>query len=498
MQDFSNHEVIGFVVQQLAKDFPKPPVPVEAVQAKVATWRASGMYADLPDDAWGKIELHVKTKVIITMDPGETLKGEGFKDWLADRHAEIEWKRWVAYKQLLTVKGFTPGVQAALDASTDEILNCLGDPSDSGAWKRRGLVIGDVQSGKTATYIGAVNKAVDAGYKLIVLLAGGTEALRKQTQFRVDEGIIGRDSSKNLMGAQVASNPVFGVGNWLGNFVSAQGLTTQETDFRKTSQQAVNIAIDPNSSTPYVFVLKKNKTALENLRDWLKSQQMGDSLLDIPMLVVDDESDYASVNTKDDDSPTVINSLIRSILGTVSKSSYLAFTATPFANVFIDHETTQELLGDDLFPRDYIRTLDAPSNYVGSRAYFGTEDNVDTAKLVVLADADDHFPLKHKSAPPGPWTAGEPDRRTPNLRGGGRDPRGARRFQCTRHAHKCLALQARSSAGSRAGRGRVPADPERDRAALDLTGGRGSRRDRCLAGDVPQEVPGRRAAPGTR
>lgn len=397
MQTFSDHEVIGFIVQQLAKDYPKPPVPIEAVQAKVATWRQSGMYADLPEDAWAKIELHVKTKVIITMDPGETLAGEGFKDWLAGRHAGIEWKRWVAYKQLLTVKGFTPGVQAALDGSTDEILNCLGDPSDAGAWKRRGLVIGDVQSGKTATYIGAVNKAVDAGYKLIVLLAGGTEALRKQTQLRVDEGLIGRDSSKNLMGAQVASNPVFGVGNWLGNFVSAQGLTTQETDFRKTSQQAVNIAVDPNSSTPYVFVLKKNKTALENLRDWLKSQQIGHSLLDIPMLVVDDESDYASVNTKEDDSPTVINSLIRSILSTVTKSSYLAFTATPFANVFIDHETTQELLGDDLFPRDYIRTLDAPSNYVGSRAYFGTEENVDAAKLVVLTDADDSFPLKHKS-----------------------------------------------------------------------------------------------------
>ena len=73
----------------------------------------------------------------------------------------------------------------------------------------------------------------------------------------------------------------------------------------------------------------------------------------------------------------MINGLIRSILGTVSKSSYLAFTATPFANVFIDHKTTQELLGDDLFPRDYIRTIDAPTNYVGSKAYFGTEEAVD-------------------------------------------------------------------------------------------------------------------------
>lgn len=397
MPDYSDHEVVSFIVQQLGKDFPNPPVPVEAVDSRVVAWREGGMY-DLPDDAWDAIALHVKTKVLITMTPGETLTGRGYRDWLPGRHADIEWRRWIAYKQLLSQKGFTPAVQSALDVSTDEILNCVGDPTETGAWKRRGLVIGDVQSGKTATYIGAVNKAADAGYKLIVLLAGGTEALRKQTQFRVDEGLIGRDSAKSVTGAQVAVNPVFGVGSWHNNFVSAQGLTTQATDFRKTSQQAMNIAIDPQTSTPYVFVLKKNKTALENLREWLTGQQVG-AALDLPMLVVDDESDYASVNTRKEDSPTVINSLIRSILGTVTKSSYLAFTATPFANVFIDHETTQELLGDDLFPRDYIRTIDAPSNYVGSASYFGTEELVDDSKLVELddADVDDFFPFKHKS-----------------------------------------------------------------------------------------------------
>ena len=397
MQGYSDHEVVGFIVQQLGREYPQPPVPVEAVEEKVAAWRQGGMYSDLSEDAWEKILLHVKTQVIITMEPGETLAGAGIQDWLPERHAEIAWKRWIAYKQLLTLKGFTPGVLNVLDASTDEIVNCLGDPLVDGSWKRRGLVIGDVQSGKTATYLGAVNKAADAGYKLIVLLAGGTEALRKQTQFRVDEGLIGRDSSKSQTGVQLSVNPIFGVGNWLAQFVSAQGLTTQETDFRKTSKQAMNIAIDPNTSTPYVFVLKKNKTALENLRDWLKGHQLGDSKLDIPMLVVDDESDYASVNTKKDDSPTVINALIRSILGTVTRSSYLAFTATPFANVFIDHETTQDLLGDDLFPRDYIRTLDAPSNYVGSQLYFGTEEEVDSTRLVDLDDAEDYFPMKHKS-----------------------------------------------------------------------------------------------------
>ncbi|MFG1819512.1 Z1 domain-containing protein [Kribbella sp. NPDC049174] len=397
MQSFSDHEVIGFIVQQLGKEYPQPPVPVEAVEKKVDAWRKGGMYPDLSDEAWQKVLLHVKTKVIITMDPGETLSDSGLQIWLPERHADIAWKRWIAYKQLLTQKGFSPGVLNVLDASTDEIVNCLGDPLLDGSWKRRGLVIGDVQSGKTATYLGVVNKAADAGYKLIVLLAGGTEALRKQTQFRVDEGLIGRDSSKSPVGAHLSVTPVFGVGNWLVNFLSAQGLTTQETDFRKTSKQATNLAIDPQASAPYVFVLKKNKTALENLRDWLMGHQLGGAKLDVPMLVVDDESDYASVNTKKEDSPTVINALIRSILGTVTKSSYLAFTATPFANVFIDHETTQELLGDDLFPRDYIRTLDAPSNYIGSRSYFGTEEEVDATRLVKLDDAEDCFPMKHKS-----------------------------------------------------------------------------------------------------
>ena len=144
----------------------------------------------------------------------------------------------------------------------------------------------------------------------------------------------------------------------------------------------MNIAIDPNTSAPYVFVLKKNKTALENLRDWLTGQQLGGAQIGIPCFSLTTNLTMRRSTRRSDESPTVINGLIRSILGTVSKSSYLAFTATPFANVFIDHKTTQELLGDDLFPRDYVRTIDAPTNYVGSKAYFGTEEAVDETNRV--------------------------------------------------------------------------------------------------------------------
>lgn len=389
MNALEDHEVVQMVLLRLGKRFPEPPVPLQAVEEDVDRLRASGLFDDLTDDDWSTVGKIVKSRVKITMDVGTSLTAPDVVDWLSDRYNDIDWKRWVSYKQLLIEKGFAPNVLATLDASTSEILNCLGDPTRPGSWKRRGLVIGDVQSGKTATYLGAVNRAADAGYKLIILLAGGTEALRKQTQFRVDEGLFGRDTSKD--------GKAFGVGKWHGNFVSAQAMTTQAADFRKTSKQAASIVVDPDSPTPLVYVIKKNKTALENVRDWIRSQQTGEQALDVPILLVDDESDYASVNTRDEDSPTVINALIREILGLATKTSYLAFTATPFANVFIDHETEDELLGDDLFPSDYIRVLDAPSNYVGSGAYFGTEEDADSAKLVSLHDANHHFPFKHKS-----------------------------------------------------------------------------------------------------
>lgn len=395
MSKFKDHHAVGMLLMKLDHDFPSTPAPVEEIDAAVETFKP--VFPDLLESDWDLIAKEVKSRIKVTLGPGVTLPGASFHDWLAEKHDQIDWRRWLAYKAMLSAKGYTPAVMASLDASTDEILNCLGDPAVSGHWKRRGLVIGDVQSGKTATYLGAVNKAADAGFRLIILLAGGTEALRKQTQFRVDEGFIGRDTAQGQPKVGASLNPLLGVGKYHKDFVSAQALTTQASDFRKTSKDAVSIVLDPDSPTPYVFVLKKNKTALENLRDWLRKQQVDGAAIDIPMLVVDDESDYASVNTKDEDSPTVINQLIREILATAAKSSYLAFTATPFANVFIDHETDDQVLGDDLFPSDYIRTLDAPTNYVGSVAYFGTEDKSDDSKLQMLDDAEDYFPFKHKS-----------------------------------------------------------------------------------------------------
>lgn len=396
-----NHELVPLILQRLHSKFGTGAVPIDALLGEIALFRGvEGLYDDLDETGWEDLKRELLAMVIITIDPqgGITLPHPDDEDWLADSINDIDFRRWVAYRLYLQRRGFTPSVLAAIDNSTNEILNCLGDPRRDGSWSRRGLVIGDVQSGKTATYIGAVNKAADAGFKLIILLAGGTEALRKQTQLRIDEGIIGRDSSHAPPSNGVTNNNVVGVGEFHGAFVSAQGLTTQATDFRKTAKQAVNIVLNPEDSTPYVFVIKKNKTALDNVRDWLQAQiPQGQAKLDIPMLVVDDESDYASVNTREETDPTVINQRIRQVLQLTTKSSYLAFTATPFANIFIDHETEHDLFADDLFPRNFIRSLDSPSNYVGSEAFFGTEDDTDGSKLVHIADAEDFIPIRHKS-----------------------------------------------------------------------------------------------------
>lgn len=377
------------------------PAPLTAVEEIIQAMRPSVdlMFPRASDPVlYAQIARAVMEQVSVEIEPPVVLAPE-FEPWFAEAvtSGRVKLERWYSYKQFLTHdKGFAPQVLDRLDQSSSEVVDLLGDPGQAGSWKRRGLVIGDVQSGKTATYIGIVNKAADAGFKLVVLLTGGTESLRKQTQFRVDEGFLGKDSSVT------AHDKVIGVGKHptQNQFLRGQGMTTHAKDFVASSLTGQAVHIDPNADHPYVFVIKKHKTPLTNLITWLSSQSKGEQF-DVPMLVVDDESDYASVNTNyktsGDTNPTVINQKIRELLALTTRSSYMAFTATPFANVFIDHTTFSEALKDDLFPHHYILTLKSPSNYVGARKYFGTADAATTAGLVDIGDAHDVFPPKHKS-----------------------------------------------------------------------------------------------------
>ena len=152
---------------------------------------------DLTDDDIDMITRILTQRLLIDVDLGVALTSSDFESWLPHKMQSLSWERWLNYKHWLLNQKRSPKVVDKMGELTDEILDLVGDPSIEGSWARRGLVIGEVQSGKTSTYMALFNKAADAGYRLIIVLAGGTELLRQQTQQRVDEGFIGRDSRLN-------------------------------------------------------------------------------------------------------------------------------------------------------------------------------------------------------------------------------------------------------------------------------------------------------------
>jgi hypothetical protein len=350
----------------------------------------------LPQSDLETVARRLAEQLPIDMDLGSVITSRDYEPWLKGRKQNIDWGRWLAYKTMLIKQRRAPTVIDKTDELTDEILDLAGDPTEPGSWKRRGLVLGDVQSGKTGTYLALFNKAADAGYRLFILLAGNTEVLRQQTQVRVDEAFIGRDSS-NLIprkGSNVTPRKHIGVGLIRKDLAQASGMTTVLRDFRRSSYEASNITIQTNAAHPYVFVVKKNKNVLGALIAWLKEQATASGgMLSEPVLMLDDESDFASINTKSETDPTSINKAIRDVLALFSRSSYVAFTATPFANIFIDHG-----VDNDIFPRNFVYSLEAPTNYVGSSRTFGTTEEVRTEGLTDLTDVEGFIPLGHKSS----------------------------------------------------------------------------------------------------
>lgn len=295
------------------------------------------------------------------------------QEWYSNERIENPYF-WNKYKALLLANpSFNRKSINLLDEDTlPNIMNCLGNPNDQFEGKRfrRGLIIGDVQSGKTATYSGLICKAADAGYKVVILLAGITESLRQQTQERIDESIIGLTSRRQ--GRNVASIRV-GVGKD-NQELRATSFTSCVNDFVGNHDR---IAMSLNSqSSLVVFVIKKNVSVLQKLYKWLKDQNLDPvkGYIDIPMLLVDDEADNASVNTKKAETdPTKTNKLIRQICTLFKNTTYVGFTATPFANVFINPDSVDSMKNADLFPEHFIYALEAPSNYVGAQKIFYPE-----------------------------------------------------------------------------------------------------------------------------
>lgn len=332
--------------------------------------------------------------------------------WLAERRLSIKWSFWNRYRRLLEEeKKWPPAPLQRLSDVTDGVLERLEDPLRDGAWDRRGMVVGQVQSGKTANYSGLICKAADAGYKLIVVLAGLHNNLRSQTQLRLDESFLGFDTERNRAGA----NRRVGVGLLKGEPpLIAHSLTSSADlgDFNKKVADQAGIVI--GGADPVLLVVKKNKSVLQNLFSWA-TDIVGErdpvtgkvTVRKVPLLVIDDEADNASVNTQPvvdadtgefipDAEVSAINRLIRQFLHSFEKKAYVGYTATPFANIFIHPDTEHPDVGDDLFPRSFIITLPEPSNYVGPVRVFGLPDELtgtaQQEQLPVIRNVKDYEP----------------------------------------------------------------------------------------------------------
>jgi hypothetical protein len=345
----------------------------------------------ITDDEAEKLARRFEERHGVTMTIGSVLTEKEYEPWLDSARVEINPYYWSRYRKLLTQQHFSGQVIATINSVTDRTLGLLENPRKEGPWDRRGMVVGHVQSGKTANYTGLICKAADAGYRLIVIIAGIHNNLRNQTQLRIDEGFVGRDSARLL---SKKSEKSIGVGR----FDSTRRpvtFTNSVRDFNKVMATGLGISLQ-QLNEPAVFVIKKNPSTLKNLLEWLQehSAQGGSNTIDAPMLLIDDEADNASINIKHDkDEVSRINGQIRDLLKMFERSCYVGYTATPFANIFIDPDTDHEMVGEDLFPRHFIVSLDPPTNYFGATRVF-----LDDADQLIkhIEDNEELLPLKHR------------------------------------------------------------------------------------------------------
>lgn len=382
---------INFVTVLLEGEKSKGKLDKEIIRAKCEEVLNMESFKDRMPYLNELVDIILDSQKISVGDTSE-LVSEDVKPWLKNKKADIPWNFWKRYKSYLYEKDATFPINS-IDDQTDKILDKMMDPRTTGSWDRRGMVVGHVQSGKTANFIGIINKAADAGYKLIVVLAGIHNTLRAQTQARIDEGFIGRPS-KDLLNKKYGSK--IGVGKFPFTesksvkepftFTSAE---SEDGDFNAGIATKLGIPLD--CGNPIILVIKKQKHVLENLINWLDKYADNDDgarlVKNIPLLVIDDEADNASVDTeKEVDQARTINRHVRTLLNLFQKRTYIGYTATPYANLFIPDEWSKDHIniikekeykvGPDLFPKDFILNIPAPSNYIGAAKVFGYYDPV--------------------------------------------------------------------------------------------------------------------------
>lgn len=350
----------------------------------------------------------------IDINPSHALTKKDFETWLTqERKENISWNYTERYFHYLEDSGRSKKVLKETIQSSIEIMEKLGDPKSSIPFYTKGLVVGDVQSGKTGNFNAVINRAIDCGYELIIVLSGIMEDLRKQTQERIETDVVGEGSHLEFdrIGVKgVGKKTRFG-NNSIDNTKQIISVTSYKHDFNKTLADT-----DFQLSHTNILVCKKNVSVLRNLLIWLNdSLPQGNERHTIPFLILDDEADNASLNNlgeKGEEYASKTNGQIRALLDLFSKKTYLGYTATPFANVLQDRNSTPtnkwtegyKLNGevktkefsqvDNIFPDDFIVLLNPPSNYIGAKQIFETINPIENEaeeKIPFYEIVDDHI-----------------------------------------------------------------------------------------------------------
>jgi hypothetical protein len=314
---------------------------------------------------------------------------EDHEPWYDEKRRSHEHFFWDHYtQQLLPPNGKWKAEDVELlGFSVDDVISRLSDPCRSEIFPVRGLVMGYVQSGKTSHFSGLIAKAADAGYRFIIVLAGTLDILRQQTQRRIDKEIVGRellteeeygqDSDWDSFVAHGGRPSDLGAFDW-------DRLTNSDDDYQSLERRLSTLEFKAHDrSKPFnhpdnlqkaavkLAIIKKRPARLKQLNADLKGLRGLSKLEHVPTLIIDDESDQASINTIDQRKPgnagerTSTNQHIVELLKLLPRAQYVGYTATPFANVFVDPDDA-----DGLFPKDFIISLRRPDGYMGVSDFY--------------------------------------------------------------------------------------------------------------------------------
>jgi hypothetical protein len=330
-------------------------------------------YDDLDKRVLDSLSLEAYSKYAsINVRKASSIRSNDNIPWFENTHPTYSyfWPRYEKY--LLASKNWPRNTVESIDNTTNEILKGIGNPKSNQTFDKRGLVLGYVQSGKTANFTGLINKAFDVGYKLVIVLAGMHNDLRSQTQLRLEREVVGTVDriTGEKQGVALVKTGGTQIETW----------TTVQDDISTTN--AIGIK---NLDKPILLVVKKQKDVLPRLIDLLRNS-IKHSEMRPPVLIVDDEADQASVDSsgKNTEDPTKINQFIRELLSLFNQKSYVGYTATPFANLLIKADAKHGEIGKDLYPKDFVIALPKPEGYCGPDEYFNTTGYMEDDKPLFI------------------------------------------------------------------------------------------------------------------